>query len=101
MKSPEEITAPPEGRTWEDRYGPHDGVAPTDYALRCRARVAVHRALAAGTLKRGPCQGCGDLRARARHEDPAKPLDVAWLCRRCEKLKPQSEQERTPDPCVA
>jgi hypothetical protein len=50
------------------------------YPEKHRARVAVHNAVARGTLKKEPCEVCGDVRVQAHHEDYSKPLDVAWLC---------------------
>ena len=45
-----------------------------------RARAAVGRAVAAGTLEREPCLFCGAERVEAHHHDYDAPLDVTWLC---------------------
>lgn len=54
-----------------------------DYGQRHPERVAAHRALQrevrAGRIMRQPCIHCGE-KARAHHDDYAKPLDVIWLC---------------------
>ncbi|MBE3118319.1 MAG: hypothetical protein IMZ50_06125 [Candidatus Atribacteria bacterium] len=46
-----------------------------------RAHRIVERALANGSLKRGPCEVCGSLNSHAHHRDYSKPLEVTWLCR--------------------
>ena len=46
-----------------------------------RARRAVQSAIAAGKLRRQPCDVCGETDlVDAHHEDYDKPLDVRWLC---------------------
>jgi len=42
--------------------------------------MAVARAVASGTLTRGPCAVCGALKVHGHHGDYSKPLDVVWLC---------------------
>ncbi len=58
------------------RYGKK--VAPEKHS----ARVAVYQALKSGTLKRLPCEVCGDLLSVAHHSSYAKDmrLCVTWLC---------------------
>jgi hypothetical protein len=50
-----------------------------------RAHLAVARAIRLGILVRpDACASCGRVcRPDAHHADYTKPLDVAWLCRRC------------------
>jgi len=55
---------------------------PSLKVIRKRANRAVERALAAGNLRRQPCEICGDLNAHAHHEDYSKPLEIRWLCRK-------------------
>jgi hypothetical protein len=47
-----------------------------------RAYCAVERAIKNGTLKRLPCEICGETKSEAHHEDYYKPLEVKWLCKR-------------------
>lgn len=49
-----------------------------------RAHMLVSRALARGTLVRGPCQVCGDPKTEAHHPDGCydQPLAVDWLCKK-------------------
>lgn len=54
---------------------------------RSRARVAVGRAIANGSLVRAPCADCGDPKVQAHHEDYSKPLDVVWLCFSCHRKR--------------
>jgi hypothetical protein len=46
------------------------------------AGAAVAAAVRSGTLKKMPCEVCGDIKAEAHHEDYDKPLDIRWLCRK-------------------
>lgn len=52
---------------------------------RAKARLAVGRAVAKGSLIRTPCIECGDPKVQAHHEDYSKPLVVEWLCFRCHR----------------
>lgn len=49
---------------------------PGKYRARHLTGVAVKR----GTLKRMPCEVCGDTKVQAHHPDYRKPLFVKWLC---------------------
>lgn len=49
-------------------------------APRHQARLAVRRAVEAGTLVKNPCQVCGAAKVQGHHSDYTKPLDVMWLC---------------------
>lgn len=59
-----------------------------EYARRSRkrspgkykARAAVARAIKSGTLKRMPCEVCGNPKSQAHHDDYRKKLSVRWLC---------------------
>ena len=55
------------------------------YPERWAARTAVHKALRAGTIRRGPCEVCGDVDTQAHHDDYGKPLEVRWLCAECHR----------------
>ena len=46
-----------------------------------RARQTAQNALRNGTLKRKPCEICGNTQSEKHHEDYAKPLEIKWLCR--------------------
>lgn len=49
-------------------------------APRWKARRAVRQAVLNGTLKRLPCEVCGEPKTHGHHDDYSKPLDVRWLC---------------------
>lgn len=54
--------------------------------LTTRARNAVERAVAAGTLVPEPCEQCGETeKTEAHHPDYTRPLDIVWLCRTCHR----------------
>lgn len=53
----------------------------TQLKLRARARCAY--AIKTGKLVRLPCEGCGEAKSEAHHDDYSKPLEVKWLCRSC------------------
>jgi hypothetical protein len=64
---------------WNKRY----------YSLhpeRYKAEQAVRTAKRNGTLTPMPCVVCGALKAEAHHKDYSRPLDVVWLCKRCNRL---------------
>ena len=53
---------------------------PPDWVIS-KAQQKVRRAIAEGTLRRGPCFICGSTyRVGGHHVDYASPLDVVWLC---------------------
>ena len=45
-----------------------------------RVRSRTRYAIAAGKLKRKPCEVCGVRKSHAHHDDYSKALDVRWLC---------------------
>lgn len=45
-----------------------------------KARAMVTRRIRSGTLKRQPCEICGNPNSQAHHDDYSRPLDVRWLC---------------------
>jgi len=47
---------------------------------RKKAHKKVENAIKFGTLKRQPCEECGNEDSHAHHDDYDKPLDVRWLC---------------------
>lgn len=51
---------------------------PVKHAAGLALRYAVKR----GTVKKLPCEVCGEVRSEAHHPDYSKPLDVMWLCRK-------------------
>lgn len=50
--------------------------------LKSRARSYANVYQRRGRLKPRPCTDCGG-KAEKHHDDYAKPLSVAWLCRKC------------------
>lgn len=46
----------------------------------------VYRALKAGKLTKGECEGCGSLDVQAHHDDYNKPLEVRWFCQTCHDI---------------
>lgn len=56
------------------------------------AHNAVLLALYHGTLKKQPCESCGEISAQAHHDDYSKPLDVRWLCSSCHAAHHKSER---------
>jgi ribosomal protein S27AE len=60
---------------------------------RLAAHEAVRIALKNGTLKRKPCERCGNPKSEAHHPDYSKPLKVRWLCK---KHHPVDLKEDTP-----
>ncbi len=48
--------------------------------IKVNARGSVRCRVYRGTLKRKPCEVCGDVETHAHHADYSKPLDVRWLC---------------------
>ena len=61
------------------------------------ARIAVQRAIEAGTLVRPPtCSACSrEVAVQGHHDDYSKPLDVRWLCVPCHN-KHHNEQGWAP-----
>lgn len=50
---------------------------------KVRVRNKLTTAVVVGKVQRQPCEGCGNPRSEAHHDDYEKPLDVRWLCRAC------------------
>lgn len=45
------------------------------------AHRIVYVAVRNGSLKKGPCEVCGETKiVHAHHEDYSKPLEIKWLC---------------------
>lgn len=62
---------------------------------RSKAWNAVSNALRDGRLIRAACEGCGDEKSEAHHDDYAKPLEVRWLCFKCHRKHHGQFQEET------
>lgn len=52
-----------------------------DVRIKEQARRKVHNAIRTGSMKRLPCEACGNKQTDAHHDDYSKPLEVRWLCR--------------------
>lgn len=50
--------------------------------MKDRARKKVRYYIQKGTLKRLPCETCGEVKSEAHHEDHTKPLEVNFLCKK-------------------
>jgi len=55
--------------------------------IKLRANGLVAKAIRNGTLRRRPCERCGNPKAEGHHEDYSKPLDVTWLCRKHHRIR--------------
>jgi hypothetical protein len=56
--------------------------------MKSVAHRAVSAAIRNGSLKRLPCQNCGETaHVHGHHDDYSKPLDVMWLCARCHSAR--------------
>jgi hypothetical protein len=74
-------------RRWRDRHQAE--VAARERArsfspeeqLRRRARAYVDVYVRRGKIEKGRCGICGETEVLAAWDDPARPLDVQWLCR--------------------
>ena len=53
------------------------------YPEKQKAREKLNCLVVLGKIKRGVCETCGSPDTHAHHEDYSKPLNVAWLCRKC------------------
>jgi hypothetical protein len=52
------------------------------YPLEVKARATAANAIAAGKIKRLPCEVCGSEKSDAHHDDYNQPLVVRFLCRK-------------------
>ena len=48
--------------------------------VKQNARGNVRNRIWRGTMKRLPCEVCGEPKSHAHHHDYSKPIDVRWLC---------------------
>lgn len=64
------------GREQEKRYR-------DKWPKKILAHSAVRQAIMKGTLKKQPCEICGETKSEAHHDDYDKPLDIRWLCKKC------------------
>ncbi len=55
--------------------------------VRDNARRYAAVYLARGRLVAQPCEGCGSAAVGMYHDDPAKPLEVRWRCRACQRRR--------------
>lgn len=54
---------------------------------KIRAQRQTRRAILRGEIVKQPCEGCGDEKVHAHHDDYGKPLDVRWLCPACHGIE--------------
>jgi len=54
--------------------------------IKSRARHLFQTAVRNGTIKRQPCERCGEKKTDGHHEDYLKPLSVVWLCRKHHRM---------------
>ena len=50
------------------------------YPEKLKANYTVQTALLNKSLRRKPCERCGEKKAEAHHDDYSQPLNVRWLC---------------------
>lgn len=50
---------------------------------KVRARKALNRAVATGSVVPQSCEKCGASKTQGHHEDYSQPLLVRWLCAKC------------------
>lgn len=48
-----------------------------------RAHSKVNYLIRKGTIKRTPCEICGEKETHAHHDNYDKPLEIKWLCPSC------------------
>ena|SRR3990167_2795851 len=74
-------------KEWRKKNG-HDYLKYMNkYPHKYRAHRLVLDAVRTGLLIRRPCEGCGEKRSQAHHEDYSKPLEIIWLCQECHSLR--------------
>jgi len=59
-----------------------------------KAQKMIFVAVRNGTLKRYPCDVCGDQKSEAHHEDYSKPLKVDWYCKKHHGEADKARRER-------
>lgn len=73
-----------QAKRYKHRYPEKEAVARKKYRVKhlaeCRARRALHKAVARGKVVRGTCVVCGSSNAFGHHEDYSKRFEVVWLC---------------------
>lgn len=52
-----------------------------EHKNKAKARSMLRYYVDNGTIKRLPCEVCGNPKSEGHHADYSKPLDVKWLCR--------------------
>jgi len=50
------------------------------YPEKYKAHYIVSYEIQKGSLKKQPCEVCGEIIVQAHHDDYSKPLEVRWLC---------------------
>lgn len=54
---------------------------PDHRRVKANARSYANVYIKRGTLKKMPCEKCGEPKSQMHHDDYSKPLDVRWFCR--------------------
>jgi hypothetical protein len=54
-----------------------------DSLKKARTRSYTKMLVKRGTIKRAPCQKCGEVNSEVHHPDYSNPRLVEWLCRPC------------------
>ena len=73
---------------------PHSKLDPVE-RLKRNARKRVLMRITRGSMKRLPCEVCGEPKSESHHPDYSKPLDVVFLCKRHHR---QADVRDHPDP---
>jgi hypothetical protein len=58
----------------------HRNSKKSDNVRKRQVRRKVRTSVDNGTIKKMPCEVCGEARSEQHHDDYDKPLEVRWLC---------------------
>jgi len=74
--SDKKFRATEKGKIIQDRYKK----STEEVILKQKCRVITNSLILKGTIKKLPCEVCGELKVQAHHRDYSKPEDVTFLC---------------------